>query len=168
MMEDNNVISRNPRRAKVAVPIKERYFEDYIVGEQLTYGDYLITAQEIHDFATRYDPQSFHLDEEAARQSIYGGIIASGWMTGSIMMRLMADHFISPRASMGSPGVDELRWQIPVRAGDRLKVRVTTVSARRSKSKPDRGIIQATHEGLNQKDELVMSYKAMGMYLCRP
>jgi acyl dehydratase len=152
----------------VAVPIKERYFEDYVVGEKIEYGDYLVTEQEIHDFATRYDPQSFHLDAEAAKKSIFGGIIASGWMTGSIMMRLMADHFISPRASMGSPGMDEVRWHRPVRAGDRLKVRVTTVSARQSMSKPDRGIIHATHEAFNQSGELVMSFKAMGLYLCRP
>ncbi len=151
----------------MAVPIKERYFEDYLVGEQISYGDYPVTEQEMLDFATRYDPQSFHLDKDAAKNSIYGGIIASGWLTGSIMMRLMADHFISPQASMGSPGIDELRWHLPVRAGDRLKVTVTIVSARQSTSKPDRGIVQSVHEAFNQKGERVMSFKGMGMFLCR-
>ena len=151
----------------MAVPIKERYFEDYLVGEQISYGDYPVTEQEMLDFATRYDPQSFHLDKDAAKNSIYGGIIASGWLTGSIMMRLMADHFISPQASMGSPGIDELRWHLPVRAGDRLKVTVTIVSARQSTSKPDRGIVQSVHEAFNQKGDRVMSFKGMGMFLCR-
>ena len=149
------------------VPIKERYFEDYQVGEQITYGDYLVTEQEMIEFATRYDPQSFHVDPLEAGKSIYGGLIASGWLTGSIMMRLMADNFISPQASMGSPGIDEVRWHKPVRAGDRLKVSVTIVSARQSQSKPDRGIVQSTHEAFNQNGERVMSFKGMGMFRCR-
>ncbi len=152
----------------MAVPTKERYFEDYVVGEQITYGDYLVTEHEMLEFATRYDPQSFHLDKVEATKSIYGGLIASGWLTGSIMMRLMADHFISPRASMGSPGIDEVRWHLPVRAGDRLHVSVTIVASRQSRSKPDRGIVQSTHEAFNQNGERVMSFKGMGMFRCRP
>jgi acyl dehydratase len=152
----------------VAVPIKERYFEDYIVGETIEYGDYLVTESEIVEFATRYDPQPFHIDPQAAKDTIYGGLIASGWMTGSIMMRLMVDHFISARSSMGSPGLDEVRWIKPVRAGDRLKVRVTIETARRSQSKPDRGVIFAHQRAINQHGEVVMSIKGMGMYRCRP
>ena len=121
------------------VPIKERYFEDYGKGEVFESGDYLITREEVIDFAGRYDPQPFHLDEEAARQSIFGGLIASGWMTCGVLMRMLVDDFISPVSSMGSPGVDELRWLKPVRPGDRLRARVTVVDSRRSASRPDRG-----------------------------
>lgn len=152
----------------MTVPFKERFFEDYQAGEVCEFGDYLITEQEIIEFATKYDPQYFHTDPQAARQSVYGGLIASGWMTGSVMMRLMADHFISPRSSMGSPGIDEVRWHRPVRAGDRIRLRIKVLSARRSASKPDRGILVIQNEALNQHGELVMSFNGMGMYRCRP
>jgi acyl dehydratase len=151
----------------LTVPIKERFFEDYWVGETLTFGDTLISEAQIIEFASRYDPQAFHLDQAAAAQSVYGGLIASGWMTGSLMMRMTADHFISPKASMGSPGIDEVRWLKPVRPGDRLKVRVTIIEARRSSSKPDRGIVRSLSEAINQHDDVVMSFKGMGMYRCR-
>ena len=88
----------------MTVSYKERYFEDYVPGETAEFGDYLVTEQEIVDFARRYDPQPFHTDPEAAAKTIYGGLIASGWMTGGILMRMLVDHFISPLASMGSPG----------------------------------------------------------------
>ena len=130
----------------MTVPYKERYFEDFRPGEVIEFGDYLVTEEEIVDFARRYDPQPFHVDRKAAAESIYGGLIASGWMTGSIMMRLLVDHFIAPASSMGSPGVDEVRWVRPVRPGDRLHVRVTIVDTKRSQSKPDRGIVQVQQE----------------------
>lgn len=152
----------------VTVPVKERYFEDYSTGETLEFGDYLVTETEIIEFASKYDPQAFHIDPEAAKYSIYGGLIASGWMTGSIMMRLMADSFVSPRASMGSPGMDEVRWLQPVRPGDRLRMRVSILSTRRSTSKPDRGIVVSLSEALNQHDEVVMSFRSMLMTRCRP
>lgn len=151
----------------MTVPVNERYFEDYQVGETLEFGDYHVTETEIIEFASKYDPQSFHIDPEAAGRSIYGGIIASGWMTGSIMMRLMADFYISPRASMGSPGVDELRWLRPVRPGDRLHVRMNILSTRRSNSKPDRGIVESLSQALNQNDEVVMSFRSMLLTRCR-
>ena len=150
------------------VPIKERYFEDYGKGEVLEFGDHLITLEEITAFAGRYDPQPFHLDEAAARESIYGGLIASGWMTCGVLMRMVVDHFISPLSSMGSPGIDELRWLKPVRPGDRLHARLTIVDKRRSTSKPDRGILQVHQEALNQDGEVVLSMRGMGMYKCRP
>jgi acyl dehydratase len=152
----------------MTVPIKQRYFEDYPAGEVLEVGDHLVTREEIVDFASRYDPQPFHLDDEAARESIYGGLIASGWMTCSVVMRMLVDHFISPVSSMGSPGIDELRWLGPVRPGDRLRVRVTVVDARRSKSRPDRGVIQLRQEAINQHGEVVLTMRGMGMYKCRP
>lgn len=151
----------------MTVPINERYFDDYRKGEVFEFGDYLITAEEIIEFASRYDPQSFHLDEVAARDSLYGGLIASGWMTGGVLMRLVVDHFISPLSSMGSPGIDELRWLKPVRPGDRLHARLTIVDTRRSSSKPDRGVVHVHQEALNQDNEVVLSMRGMGMYKVR-
>ncbi|HWS75323.1 MAG TPA: MaoC family dehydratase [Quisquiliibacterium sp.] len=151
----------------MSVPIKERYFEDYLVGESFEFGDHLVTEEEIVEFASRYDPQPFHVDRHAAGQSIYGGLIASGWMTGSVMMRMVVDHFISPLSSMGSPGIDELRWLRPVRPGDRLRVRATVLASKRSQTKPDRGVIEILQEAVNQDDEVVMTIRGWGMYRCR-
>lgn len=152
----------------MTVPLRERYFEDYRAGDVVEIGDYLITRDEIIDFATRYDPQAFHLDEAAARDSIFGGLIASGWMTCAVLMRILVDDFISPVSSMGSPGIDELRWLKPVRPGDRLRARVTVVDSRRSSSRPDRGIVHFHQEALNQDDEVVLSMRGMAMSKCRP
>ena len=151
----------------MTVPIKERHFEDYQVGDVLEYGDYPVTEEEILEFAGRFDPQPFHTDPQAARDSIYGGLIASGWMTAAVLMRMMVDHFISPASSMGSPGIDELRWLRPVRPGDRLRVRSTVLETRRSQTKPDRGAIQVLDETVNQDGEVVMSMKGWGLYRCR-
>lgn len=151
----------------MTVPYKERYFEDFRPGEVTEFGDYLVTEQEIVEFATRYDPQPFHIDRAAAADSIFGDLIASGWMTGSIMMRLLVDHFISPASSMGSPGVDEVRWHRPVRPGDRLRVRLTVIEAKRSQSKPDRGIVRVQQEMLNQHGDTVMSLRGMSLAKCR-
>jgi acyl dehydratase len=152
---------------RVTVPHKERFFEDYQVGEVVEFGDYPITKEEILDFAGRYDPQPFHTDEVAAAQSNYGGLIASGWMTASVMMRMLVDHFVSFTASMGSPGIDELRWLRPVRPGDRLRVRVTVLETRRSQTKPDRGAVLSLDEVINQDDEVVMTIKGWGLYRAR-
>lgn len=149
------------------VPYKERFFEDFSPGEVTEFGDYLITEEEILEYARRYDPQPFHIDRKAAAESIFGGLIASGWMTGSIMMRLLVEHFISPVSGMGSPGVDEVRWPKPVRAGDRLRVRITTIEAKRSQSKPDRGIIQVQQEMINQHGDTVMSLRGTSFLKCR-
>jgi len=151
----------------MAVPFKQRYFEDYEVGETAEFGDHPVTEEEIVEFARKYDPQPFHVDPDAGARTIYGGLISSGWMTGSIMMRLLVDNFISPLSSMGSPGIDEVRWHKPVRPGDRLRVRTTILEKRRSESKPDRGVIRVRQEAVNQHGETVMSYTGMGMYKCR-
>ena len=151
----------------MALPLKERYFEDYRPGEVHEFGSHTVSESEIVEFARRYDPQPFHTDSQAAAKSIYGGLIASGWMTGGLMMKMLVDHFISPLSSMGSPGVDELRWLKPVRPGDTLRVRVAVIEARRSQSKPDRGILLVQQECLNQNDEVVMSAKSMALYRCR-
>jgi acyl dehydratase len=150
------------------VPVKERFFQDYPKGEVFEAGDYLITREEIVEFAGRFDPQPFHLDEAAGESSVFGGLVASGWMTCSVLMRLLVDHYVSPVSSMGSPGIDELRWLKPVRPGDRLRARVTVVDKRRSSSKPDRGIIHYLQEALNQDGEVVLAMRGMGMSKCRP
>jgi acyl dehydratase len=145
------------------VNLRDRFFEDYREGEQFEFGNYLVTEEEIIEFAKRYDPQPFHVDKDAAAATIFGGLIASGWMTASIGMRMLVDNFISIKSSMGSPGVDEMRFVKPVRAGDKLRLRVSIMSTRKSQSKPDRGVLQFFEEIVNQNDEVVLSLKGWGM-----
>jgi acyl dehydratase len=149
------------------VPIENRYFEDYVAGSVHEFGTVVVEEAEVIAFARRFDPQPFHIDPEAAKDSMFGSLIASGWHTGSLMMRLVVDHYLSSVASLGSPGVDELRWLKPVRPGDELSVRVTIVETKRSRSKPDRGIIHSFMEVLNQAGETVMSMKGVNFMLCR-
>lgn len=150
------------------VPPQQRWFDDYEEGETFEFGDHLVTEQEITEFARRYDPQPFHLDAAAAAASHFGGIVGSGWMSCAILMRLLCDHFISRVSSMGSPGVDQVRWLRPVRPGDRLRARVRVRAVRASQTRPDRGIVSAEHELLNQRDEVVMTMSGNGFYLRRP
>jgi acyl dehydratase len=150
------------------VPPKERWFDDFAAGEVLEFGDYLVTEQEIVEFARKYDPQPFHLDAAAAAASHFGGLIGSGWMTCAIGMRLLCDHFIPPHSSMGSPGVDEVRWLEPVRPGDRLRMRSQVLEVRPSQSKPDRGVIIGRHELVNQHGRVVLTQTGRGMYKRRP
>ena len=145
----------------------QRYFEDYVPGLVLEFGAERVDEAEIIDFARRFDPQPFHTDKSQAAAGPFGGLIASGWHTGSLMMRLLVEHYLSPIASLGSPGLDELRWPAPVRPGDTLSVRVTILEARRSQSKPDRGLVRAKMEVLNQRREVVMSATALNFTLCR-
>jgi acyl dehydratase len=147
---------------------EHRWFEDYRPGLVLEFGQAPVDGSEIIEFARRYDPQPFHVDPEAAGRSAYGGLIASGWHTGSLMMRMLVEHYLSPNSSLGSPGLDELRWLAPVRPGDMLSLRVTILEARRSQSKPDRGLLRSQIEVLNQRGQTVMSMKAMNFMLCRP
>ena len=148
--------------------LKNRWFQDYVPGETFEFGDYLITEAEIIDFASRYDPQPFHVDVGAAAQSSFGGLVASGWMTGAVLMRMMCDHFISTVSAMGSPGVDQLRWLVPVRPGDRLHARVTVIDTRLSQSKPDRGTVTLRQEAINQDGAVVMSQEGKAIHRCRP
>jgi acyl dehydratase len=145
------------------VDLKNRYFEDYREGEQFEFGHYDVTEEEIIDFATKYDPQPFHIDKTAAAKTVFGGLIGSGWMTAAIGMKMLVDHFISAKSSMGSPGVDEMRFVKPVRPGDRLSLRVTILSTKKSQSKPDRGVLQFYEEIVNQDREVVLSLKGWGM-----
>jgi len=145
----------------------QRYFEDYTPGLVLEFGAVRVEQDEVIEFAQRFDPQPFHVDVARAAEGPFGGLIASGWHTGSLMMRLLVEHYLSPIASLGSPGIDEVRWLAPVRPGDTLSVRVTILEARRSQSKPDRGLVRAQMETLNQRGEVVMSMKALNFTLCR-
>ena len=149
-------------------PIEDRWFEDFLPGAVCEVGHTAVTAPEIIDFARRFDPQPMHVDPQAAAHGHFGGLIASGWHTASMMMRLLVDHFLPGHASIASPGIDELRWTHPVRPGDMLRLRVTILDAIPSRSKPDRGMIRTLIEVLNQNDDVVMSLKAMNLLRCRP
>lgn len=149
------------------VPVDERFFEDFVPGSIHQLGSVQVSEQEIIEFARRFDPQPFHTDPLAARESIFGGLIASGWHTGALMMRMLVAEYIPHASSLGSPGVDEIRWLQPVRPGDSLSVRVTVLEARRSRSRPDRGVVRSQCEVLNQRGEVVMTAQALGMFRCR-
>jgi acyl dehydratase len=146
----------------------ERWFEDFVPGQVSEFGDYHLSETEIVEFASKYDPQPFHTDPVAAAGSIYGGLIASGWQSGAIMMRLLVEHYIPRNASLGSPGVDELRWLAPVRPDDRLRLRVTVQETTPSRSKTDRGVVRSFTEMLNQDGTVVMTIRGMVMYRRRP
>lgn len=149
------------------VPLKSRWLEDYRVGEVFEFGDHRVTQDEVIGFAQRYDAQPFHTDPEAARQSSFGTLVASGWMTGAIGMALMVAHFIPPAAAMGSPGIEQLQWLLPVKPGDRLRMRATVLQVRRSASKPDRGLLHLQQELLNQAGQTVMRHVGVAMMRCR-
>ena len=150
------------------VPLAERWFEDFVPGAVYEFGRAEVGESEIINFARRFDPQPMHLEPEAAAHGPFGGLIASGWHTAAIMMRLFVDHFLPGHASLASPGIDELRWTLPVRPGDILRLRVTVLEAVRSRSKPDRGMVRTLIEVLNQHDAVVMSLKPMNLLRCRP
>jgi acyl dehydratase len=163
------IFARHMKRGNMVFshPIDDRYFEDYVEGDVHNFGSIAVEADEIIAFATRFDPQIFHTDPEAAKRTMFGGLIASGWHTAGLMMRLYVEHYLSHVASLGSPGLDELRWLKPVRPGDQLSLRVTVLGAKRSKSKPDRGVVTSLVETFNQADESVMSLKIVNMISVR-
>jgi acyl dehydratase len=146
-----------------------RYFEDYEAGSSAELGEIHVDADEIVSFAKRYDPQPFHTDPEVAKRWPYGGLIASGWHTSAMIMRVIVDHFIDGETSLGSPGLGPIRWKLPVRPGDVLRVRARVTDAKRSQSKPDRGTIMFEVDVLNQNDEVVMVVENwMGIIRARP
>jgi acyl dehydratase len=144
------------------------YFEDFPPGVVRESPPRTITREEMVEFARKYDPQPFHLDDEAAKKTIYGGLIGSGWLTVSVMMRLLWDTMLKDTVSLGSPGSDEIRWLKPVRPGDTLRARFTVVEAVPSRSKPDRGVVKTFTEILNQHGEIVMTMRGLGMFGRRP
>ncbi len=142
-----------------------RYFESYRPGSVFESGSIAVTEEEVLEFGRRFDPQVFHTDPVAARETEYGGLIASGWHTAALMMRLYSDHYLPGDQTLVSPGVDELRWLLPVRPGDELSIRVTVVDARPSRTRPDRGIVRSAVEVLNQRREVVMTVTATNFFL---
>ena len=144
------------------------YFEDFTPGWTFQNGPRTLTAEEIVAFAREWDPQSYHTDPEAARRSPYGGLIASGWQTAGVAMRLMCDGYLLETSCVGSPGIDELRFVKPVRPGDALRFRSTVVDATPSKTKPDRGTVTFRWEILNQHGEVALSMLGKQLFLRRP
>lgn len=153
--------------ATFSAPKDQRYFEDYVQDAVYEFGSVSVTEQEIIDFAGKFDPQAFHLDPVQAAKGPFKGLIASGWHTTSLGCKLYVEHFLSSVASLGSPGVDELRWMRPVRPGDTLRLRITILESKPSSSKNDRGLIRSLLETINQHDEVVMSAKIMSLLLTR-
>jgi acyl dehydratase len=149
--------------SRFSTAIDDRYFEDYVAGEIFEFGPIAVDEAEIVSFASRYDPQTMHVDPARAAHGAFGGLIASGWHTAGLMMRLAVDHYLSSVASIASPGIDELRWKAPVRPGDALRLRVSVLETRPSATKPDRGMVVSRLEGVNQKDEIVCSMQAMNL-----
>ncbi len=145
-----------------------RYLEDFTPGQVIELGSKTVSEEEILTFAREFDPQPFHVDPERARDSIYGGIIASGWHTIAIFMRLAVDGLFNDTVSMGSPGVNEVRWLRPVRPGDTLRARLTMVELTPSRSRPDRGTMRSLAEVFNGQDERVLSMDVLGIVGRRP
>jgi len=144
--------------------MKTRYFEDFEVGEIIEIGSKRVTQAEIITFAEAFDPQPFHISEEEAKDSIFGGLIASGWHTCAIFMRLYVDNFLTKTISLGSPGVDHVRWLKPVFPNDTISGRITILETKPSPNRPDVGIIKIESEMLNQSGEVVMRLEGTGLF----
>jgi acyl dehydratase len=145
-----------------------RHFEDFHPGDTVELGSHTVTAAEIVAFATAWDPQTFHVDAKAAEESGFGGLVASGWHTSAIFMRLLVDGLLKKSSAIASPGVDELRWKKPVRPGDVLSARVTVFDAVPSRTRPDRGLVR--HDGIvtNQRGETVMTVRTLAFFGRKP
>jgi len=142
-------------------------YEDFVEGTSLDLGTRMVTAEEVVAFASEFDPQPMHIDEEAGRRSILGGLSASGWHTCAMFMRMLCDAFLLDSTSQGSPGIDSVRWKAPVLAGDTLSGKVTVVGKRISKSRPDLGFVSMRAELVNQRGEKVFELENTGMFLTR-
>ena len=144
------------------------YWEEFTVGRVFEYGSRTLSEEEIIGFAGAWDPQRFHTDPLAAAATPFGGLVASGWHTGCVMMRLMCDAYLNEASCIGSPGIDEWRFALPVRPGDTLRFRSTVLESRPSASKPDRGVVKFRWELLNQRDEVAVLMVGTQFYLRRP
>jgi acyl dehydratase len=160
----------NERKRASSVPKDkdERWFEDYAPGDVYEFGPVIIEEAEILDFGRRYDPQPFHTDPAIGIDSPFGGLTASGWHTCAIMTRMLVEGLVSRLASLGSPGMEQIRWVKPVRPGDALRCRLEITSSRRSQSRPDRGIISMAITMLNQNGDVVMTCSGAGLFRVRP
>lgn len=161
-------MTRSLGPADFTAPIEDRWFSDYVAGSRYEYGYIDVTEEEILRYAEQFDPQPIHIDPAFALNGPFGGLIGSGWHSGGLAMRLLADHYLSKVASLASPGVDELRWKVPLRPGDRLRLRATVLETRPSRSKPDRGIVVTQVELLNQDDGAPITFRAMNLIAVRP
>ncbi|ACU73206.1 MaoC domain protein dehydratase [Catenulispora acidiphila DSM 44928] len=159
--------SSSPSADAFPVPADERSFEDYRPGAVYEFGSVTVSEEEIIVFASRYDPQSFHVDPVAAVQGPFGGLVASGWHTCALMMRQFAEHYLPTAASLGSPGVDEVRWLKPVRPGDRLHLRLEVLDTRLSRSDPRRGIVRTFAELVDELGEPVLSMTVVSLMRSR-
>jgi acyl dehydratase len=142
----------------------KHYWEDLQPGTTRDLGTVTLSAEEIKDFAEQFDPQPFHIDEAAGRRSIFGNLCASGWHTCALAMRLTVENFLSESSSMGSPGVENVRWLKPVYPGDTLQLRHTIAEARPLRTRADTGLVRATWEMFNQNGEKVMQMEGYGMF----
>ncbi len=143
--------------------VKKYYYEDFAVGTTREFGGLSLSKDDIVGFARQYDPQSFHVDEEAAKRSPFGGLIASGWQTAALAMRMWCDAYLLDTASVGSPGIEKLKWTKPVRPGDTLRVRATVLEARPLASKPGIGLLRSRWHVVNQAGEVVMEMEGLSM-----
>jgi acyl dehydratase len=141
-----------------------RYLEDFVVGQKFGSGRISVTPERIKRFAAEFDPQPFHLSEEAAAKSLFKRLSASGWQTCAMVMRMTCDAYLLDSTSLGSPGVEQLKWTRPVYVGDTLRVRLTVLEARPMNSKPHVGLVRSKWEALNQHDEVVLEMEGYGMF----
>lgn len=145
------------------------FYEDLEIGKEETYGAYQVTKEEVVEFASKYDPQPFHMDEEMAKKSVFAGLCASGWHTCAMTMRILVDYMSTQGfAGMGSPGIDGIKWKQPVFPGDTLSVRGELIEKRESQSRPNLGLVKSKYSVFNQKDEMVMQLISNVMVLKRP
>ena len=140
------------------------YWEDFKVGDSAPIGERVVDKEEVIAFGKAFDPQPFHIDEEAANESMFGGLIASGWHTVGMVMRMTVDAYLRDSASLGSPGVDSVRWLKPVRPGDTIRAMRKVLETRASRSRPTMGVVKTLWEVFNQHGELVMTMEGYGMF----
>lgn len=157
--------SPTPARAAAAPRL---HWEDFPVGQVRTFGAMPVTREAVLEFAGRYDPQPFHLDDAAAEASLFGSLSASGWHTCAMAMRMMCDAYLLDSASLGSPGIDQLRWLKPVCPGDTLSVRMEVLAARPMASRPEVGLVNSAWTVVNQRGEPVLTMQGWGMFRRRP
>lgn len=143
------------------------YFEDFYVGQVNQFGKYIVTEEEIIEFASKYDPQFFHLDHDKAKQSLFGGLCASGWHTAAMFMRMLVDSMPEEHGSLGSPGVEKIKWLKPVYPGYELSVIGTVTACRLSESKPGVGVVSASYNIVDQHEEVVMSVQSNAFFRCK-
>jgi acyl dehydratase len=141
-----------------------KYWEDFAIGERAELGSHTFTEEEIIAFGRQYDPQPFHIDPHKARDSAFGGLIASGWQTCAVGMRLMVDGYINQTVSLGSPGIDSIRWLRPVRSGDTVTYSRVVTASRASTTRKGVGLVKHRWEAVNQRGELVLTMEGWGMF----